>query len=314
MSGPHLRCEPIDFNVDPAGARAALALVLRKLPDETAAALLTAYGGWAEAEPPAAHTLRRAVDVADGRLLGAAWAQWNVGETATVWPSQWTVADVPRPDPILLALVDDAQARGCLWAQCLLPVGPSAEARALASAGFTHVADLDYLSAPAQAVPPEPADVLEFVAPAPDERSRLAALVERTYVATLDCPALDGRRSVAQVLDEYAEIGAPRDDRWFAVCAAGREVGCLLLADHPEQNQAEMVYMGLVPEVRGRGWGEVVARQALRRAKAWERARVVLAVDAANAPAVGLYRRAGFTTFDRRSAWMRFFNPPPTRG
>jgi ribosomal protein S18 acetylase RimI-like enzyme len=32
---------------------------------------------------------------------------------------------------------------------------------------------------------------------------------------------------------------------------------------------------------------------------------VVLAVDAANEPAIRMYQRAGFTAFDRRAVWMR---------
>ena len=36
------------------------------------------------------------------------------------------------------------------------------------------------------------------------------------------------------------------------VCASGREVGCLLLADHSDDDQWEIVYAGLVPEWRPR--------------------------------------------------------------
>ena len=36
----------------------------------------------------------------------------------------------------------------------------------------------------------------------------------------------------------------------------------LLLADHPKARHWELMYMGLVPEVRGRGWGRQIARYA----------------------------------------------------
>ena len=314
MTGPALRCESVAFDVDPAGAADALRLVLRTLPATTAEVLATAYAAPAGARPAEPHTLRRALS-ADGRLLGAAWAQWHPGGTATFWPSQWTVDEPPRPDPLLRALADEATARGCTLAQSLLPLDDGLSAQGLASAGFGRLAELEYLAAPAAAddapfgATAFAGAAMEFVAAKAADRARLAALVERTYVATLDCPALNGRQDARHVLAEYERIGAPRDQRWQIVRAAGADVGCLLLADHPQQDQVELVYMGLVPEVRGRGWGEIVALRARQQAGAWRRGRVVLAVDAANRPAVNLYRRAGFTAFDRRAAWILFLSP-----
>ncbi len=314
MTGPTLRCESVDFDVDPAGAADALRLVLRTLPATTAEALATAYTAPAGARPAEPHTLRRALS-ADGRLLGAAWAQWHAGGTATFWPSQWTVDGPPRPDPLLCALAEDAAARGCTLAQSLLPSDDSLSEQGLASAGFERLAALEYLAAPAAADDAAlrrsaSADgAVEFIAATAAEHAQLAAIVERTYVATLDCPPLNGRQDARHVLADYERIGAPRDQRWQIVRAAGVDVGCLLLADHPQQDQVELVYMGLVPEVRGRGWGELVALRARQQARAWRRGRVVLAVDAANRPAVNLYRRAGFTVFDRRAAWILFLSP-----
>jgi len=63
--------------------------------------------------------------------------------------------------------------------------------------------------------------------------------------------------------------------------------------------------MGLVPEVRGRGWGEELAREALRQAARVRRSRVVAAVDGNNLPAVELYRRNGYETWDKRTAMVK---------
>jgi ribosomal protein S18 acetylase RimI-like enzyme len=73
--------------------------------------------------------------------------------------------------------------------------------------------------------------------------------------------------------------------------------------------------MGLVPEVRGRGWGEELAREAMRRAAKLRRSRVVAAVDGKNVPAVDLYRRNGFQVWDKRTAMVKKLDaaagPPP---
>jgi ribosomal protein S18 acetylase RimI-like enzyme len=86
-----------------------------------------------------------------------------------------------------------------------------------------------------------------------------------------------------------------------------RDVGCLLLADHPLQNQWELVYMGIVPEARGMRLGLAVTRHAQRLAHGAGRERLVLAVDAANAPALELYRRAGFLAWDQRRVFLKIF-------
>ena len=82
-------------------------------------------------------------------------------------------------------------------------------------------------------------------------------------------------------------------------------MGCLLVNLHPDVNHAEIVYLGLIPEVRGRGWGLLLTRRAQQLARERHCERVVLAVDAANEPAARLYADAGFSQFDRRAIWIR---------
>jgi ribosomal protein S18 acetylase RimI-like enzyme len=69
----------------------------------------------------------------------------------------------------------------------------------------------------------------------------------------------------------------------------------------------EIVYLGVVPECRGRGIGYALTRQAQWIASLAERERVVLAVDAANRPAISAYETAGFIAWDRRTVLIRDF-------
>jgi ribosomal protein S18 acetylase RimI-like enzyme len=83
----------------------------------------------------------------------------------------------------------------------------------------------------------------------------------------------------------------------------------LLLADYPQHNKLELVYMGLIPGVRGHGWGETITRHALWAARRKGRARLVVAVDAANWPARRTYEAAGLELWDRRVVfWRQFAN------
>jgi ribosomal protein S18 acetylase RimI-like enzyme len=78
------------------------------------------------------------------------------------------------------------------------------------------------------------------------------------------------------------------------------------LADHPAARHVELVYMGLIPPARGRGWGRQIVLQAQQMANRLDRDRIVLAVDAANEPARAIYSAAGFKAWDQRSVFLRF--------
>jgi GNAT superfamily N-acetyltransferase len=95
---------------------------------------------------------------------------------------------------------------------------------------------------------------------------------------------------------------------------ADQDVGCLILADHPRYENMELVYMGVVPEGRGQGWGIEVVRHAQRLARRAGRQRLVLAVDASNQPAIRMYASAGFQAWDQRRVYYRLHPKELVRG
>jgi ribosomal protein S18 acetylase RimI-like enzyme len=131
-------------------------------------------------------------------------------------------------------------------------------------------------------------------------------LIEETYEQTLDCTALDGVRRVNHVVNGYQATGIFRPENWLIVRADEEDVGVLLLADHPQAGHWELMYMGLVPNVRGHRWGQLITRHAQWMASQAGVERIVLAVDAANEPALAMYRRTGFEMWDRRTVYVRF--------
>jgi len=104
---------------------------------------------------------------------------------------------------------------------------------------------------------------------------------------------MNGKRQMDDVLDGYRATGVFQPENWLIVEREGRDVGVLLLAEDPAAALFELVYMGLVPEARGKGFGAQVARHAVRLAGKANAERVVLAVDAANSPALAMYRPRG---------------------
>jgi len=308
--------ERLTASGEPAQIAAALDLVLGGLPDDARRAFRESLIHAATFDPESLGELWHVRAHATGETIGAAWAQVRPGGTAVVWPSQWlATSPIVVPDPLLAAILPALSTRGVTMAQSLVLDRDGPDAATLVGSGFRHLADLCYLAAPAtpaesavpsadSASPTDPVRPLELAAVDTTTQERLIEVIDETYRDTLDCAELDGTRRTIDVLDEYRTIGTSADKLWFLVRHDHRDVGCLLLADHPAQQQMELVYMGLVPSARGRGWGGVVVREALQIARSSERAQVVVAVDAANWPALSMYRRAGFAGFDRRSAYF----------
>jgi ribosomal protein S18 acetylase RimI-like enzyme len=285
----------------------ALALVLT----DVAPSMRREVGGRLLDDPAAVAGEPLLVALRGERLCGAAWGQRQPGGVAVFWPAQLSPGERQETALLLTAAVarmlDDAAIE---LTQALLPAHDAPAVPVLKSAGFIHLADLLYLSCEAERFAHEPpnAPELQFVTYSTSRRSRLMKVLARSYDGSLDCAALNGMRSMDNVLTGYQNTGVFRPEYWLLVRARQRDVGALLLADHPGAGHWELMYMGLVPEARGHGWGRHMTQHAQWLARRAGVARIVVAVDAANRPALRMYRAAGFEAWDRRTVYVRF--PP----
>ncbi len=282
----------------------------------------------APGDSPGAKTLPRHhlwVAEEEGSVVAAALTRIMPGRIAMLWPPrlQWDCApQVDRSERSgqvlrqLMAAVDAfLTSQNVQIVQALADTASAPDALRLADCGLVHLTDLLYLVSRAtdsSAAPIGPSaemgERLDFLAFENQQFDRMAALVEQTYEGTLDCPQLNGMRPVADVLDEHRAVGVFRPDWWLFARQDGHDVGCLLLADHPAQSQVELVYMGIVPLWRGRGLGLQIVRHARWLTGNAGRARLVLAVDAENRPAIAMYAAAGFLAWDRRAVFLKCYS------
>ncbi|RMF94593.1 MAG: GNAT family N-acetyltransferase [Planctomycetota bacterium] len=182
--------------------------------------------------------------------------------------------------------------------------------RAIEEAGLKHLANLAYMVATLDEFPEAPPrSALKLHPYGETSPSKFAAIVEATYEDTLDCPALNGMRDIDDVLSGYKTIGQSPTSLWYVIMAENRPVGCLLLADHPDTESLELVYMGLIKSARGNGWGLAATQYAQWIARQLGRRSILLAVDEANEPALHMYSKAGFCAFERRLVFM--YRPTP---
>ena len=241
------------------------------------------------------------------QLVGAVWGCAMPGRQAVVWPAR--IVD-GEPESTAAALHERLEtalaAREVRMCQSLISERTGVDVVRLVAAGFQHVADLQYLVCTAEDFPNEPPrDALTFECFSESAGARLTQLVAETYCDTLDCPRLNDVRDMDDVLAGYRQTGAFAPERWLIVRHAERDVGCLLLADHPHDDQWELVYMGIVPAARGRGYGLQITRHALWLTQRAGRQRLILAVDAANEPALAMYAAAGLRLWNLRSAFVK---------
>ncbi len=290
-------------------------------PDERASALQLALASVSDTvrEAMVAQTLAKAGDGGrlDGlllarrgeRMVGALCCEVQLGRTAGLWAPQ-TVADEADAERVsgelLTAAIVWLATQNVRIVQSMLASDAGRDAERLRTAGFTHLTDLLYLVSLRSAFPTaRPGSRLSFEPAATRSDAELARLVEGTYEQTLDCPALNGVQDCADALASYRGAGSFDPALWFVVRQNERDVGCLLQADFADSDQRLLVYMGLLPEARGQGLGIELVRHAQWLCGEAGRGRMILAVDAANKPAIDVYAAAGFIIWDRRSVWLR---------
>jgi mycothiol synthase len=240
-------------------------------------------------------------------LLGVVLAQKLPGRSAAVYPPQTAEAAPPEISTQLLhALADSLRTSGIVLAQSLLSLDQAADEARLAAAGFTSAATLLYMASDGGSFAEDhPISELAFEPATAANEPCLRQAIESSYEGTLDCPLLNGLRTTDDVVAGYRAVGIYRPELWLLVRWRSELVGCLLLADHPEFGNLEVVYLGISPAARGRGFGLSLVRHALWVARQLNRERVVLAVDAANTPAIRLYETARFFGFDQRLVMIR---------
>lgn len=267
-----------------------------------------------------------------GGLVAAVWIEPLSGRSAVLWPPREIGA---ADESVLHALLRESMRAmaldGVSWAQCLIKSPTPIEQALLEEVGFSRLGSLFYLFCPVSASegagelhscrdgglsaasssfrdgePPQESG-LEFVEVTPGDRARLASIIEGSYQETQDYPQLNGLRGVDEVLESYESIGCSGTSLWRIARFGGKEIGCLLLADHPDDGNLELVYMGVLPRFRGFGWGKSLAAHACLVAGQRSRQRVVLAVDANNMPALRIYRSLGFSAVEQRAVffWRR---------
>jgi mycothiol synthase len=271
-----------------------------------------------------------------GRITGALLTQPLAGKAAAVWAPE--VRPSWRRTSLAAALVQsalaDLKARGFLLAQAVLDESAGSHAAYdLTRGGMPHVTELLYLErdtatplppvaarefrrggkqpAPAGTYPGPEAGLLQWRQFEPALESEFRSVLLATYVGSLDMPELEGARSLEDILEGHRASGRFVAERWRLgrIPSEQEAAAVLLMAEVPARDVWEVVYLGLTPAARGRGLGRATLSHALELARPHV-ARIELAVDLRNKPAVRLYQAADFVARDRRAVHLAILGGP----
>ncbi|MEE2682202.1 MAG: GNAT family N-acetyltransferase [Planctomycetota bacterium] len=245
----------------------------------------------------------------EGAVRCSALASINPGRTAMLFVS-------PPRNPMEITLASEvlqvasaalAQEGLCL-VQALVTPDEHREIQAFEQSGLKQIAILTYMQASLgrrhrkQATPPEGSSFRSYRS---EDRTMLEQLLARTYIETLDCPGLVGLRRMNDILDGHMNSGIFKPDWWTILSFEGSPAGACLINRARDEKVAELVYLGITPEMRGKGMGRALLAHALFKISETAQKTVVLAVDESNTPAMTMYRSAGFTPTTRRCALVR---------
>jgi mycothiol synthase len=246
---------------------------------------------------------------ARGEIAGIVLCELLPGRTGLLWPPQVTGLPSPEPHEDLLARlgVDWLTNQGATVIQAVLGADETRLAAPLLRVGFVHATSLRYLRRPlnrsvdARALSPQltmdresACDVTAF------QQSLL-----RSYDGTLDCPELNGRRALDDIIAGHKAHGRYDPEFWWLMRYGGRPVGVLIAAGVPDRREYEVAYVGVIPEMRGRGIARETMIRALAEMRSREASAVAISVDCRNEPALRLYAGLGFSEFDRREVYFR---------
>jgi len=222
-------------------------------------------------------------------------------------PAPNAPAVVPAVQALLMRrLAQDCLADGTSLVQFFIRPDDHLGRELAQAAGLELLAELLYLRLDRPERPPEPREQPQLTWRTYDQASprELGELIEATYVHSLDCPLLSGRRRIEDVLESHRHSGVFRPGSWWIADWDGRPAGCLLLnASLVVPNCGDIVYVGVAEPFRGRGLGRVLVRRAVGEMCRDRLDALTLAVDARNAYARRIYRDEGFYRIDRRLAF-----------
>jgi mycothiol synthase len=244
-------------------------------------------------------------------LVGVQIAVPLGGASFLFWlPETQGKAKAAVEDKLVQAALAWCRQQGGKLAHAILHPADAGRAAALVRNRFVHSTQLLYLGHELK-LPAKPASMAGFEPFSAANADCFSATLARSYEGTLDCPELNGVRTIDEILTGYRAAGPFDPARWWLVRLGDEPAGVVILTELPEGPSWDLSYLGIVPEHRRQGLARAATYRVLHAALAAGIAEVILAVDVRNAPALRLYQSMGFAQSEVRDVYLHFIPSPP---
>jgi ribosomal protein S18 acetylase RimI-like enzyme len=242
----------------------------------------------------------------DGAVKGAMISLPVPGASALMWPPQAEHGphSAVLEDALLQQCSQDLRRRGVRVAQCLLEAQEQQLATPLLRNGFLKVTSLLYLRHDLTRVAPIAGDRLRYESYEEADPAAFHATLEKTYEGTLDCPELNGVRTLDEIITGHKAQGRHDPNLWWLALADETPVAVLLVTEIQEWRGWDLSYLGVVASARRRGVARNLARKAIWEARHAGQSKLTLSVDCRNKPARSLYQQLGFVAYDQREVYL----------
>jgi ribosomal protein S18 acetylase RimI-like enzyme len=258
---------------------------------------------------PSKTWLRWALPAAGGDPLGACLVLVNPGNVGIALYSSPEATEV-NPEALSQAVArasDDALAGGVSLVQSIPREDATADIAILKAAGFRRLAQLQYMHrdlTPGDLPQPQPRSDLTVQPFGEYSEAELAEVIAQTYRDSLDCPGLAELREMDDILEGHRATGIFSPQTWWLVHCEGLPAGCVLV-NESISGEAQMVYLGVVPEFRGRGLARWMTAAVMEACLEKGFTSMSLAVDRRNAVARRAYRSVGLRCGEDRDAFIK---------
>ena len=97
------------------------------------------------------------------------------------------------------------------------------------------------------AFPLQAANLLKLITYTGHNKDLFHATLLRTYEASLDCPELNGVRTIEEIIAGHMAQGNYRPERWWLALAQNRPVAVALVTEVADLGAWDLSYLGVVP-------------------------------------------------------------------
>lgn len=194
--------------------------------------------------------------------------------------------------------------KGVATAHALLGEFDAQSVHLFESAGFATLATLQYMEWIATQNPQVLSQITNatFFAASALTHDVLCSTLEKTFIGSLDCPAIHGKRNIEDIIASHKGFEQNDLSLWFTILSDNEPAGVLFMNHLQNESILEIAYLGITPEMRNKGFAIDAMSHAVNQAVKRGCNKIVLAVDDTNIPAISLYKKVNFRETSKRVA------------